>query len=596
MSRRPFRIIRQRETREAPRAPMNAALLKRVWDLTLPYARRRNQLFALTILRAIQLPMLAWTVGKILSGPIARHDTRGTLWGVAGFAALLLFTELVFAVRIRYAFELGEDIVQDLRRKVHHHVLSMPMSFFAHMPLGRLLSRATSDVETIRLGIQDAVFVGVVQLGSMLAAALLMLWQDPILFALVSVLVPVLWLLIRYFHGRLFAAHTAMHESFSRVTATLAETVTGVRAIQGFGREKAAEEAFRELIEDHARFNLQVSEQNAVFAPLAELNGQLFLAMLVVAGGYRALTGHSDLGTLVHFFFLAAIFFNPIPVLAMQYNQALSAMAGAERVFRLLDTPRDWDDPADALSLDVVQGKVQLVDVVFGYDPNVPVLKNVSFTAQPGQTVAIVGETGGGKSTILALIAKMFLPTSGQVLIDDQDLMGVTRTSLRRQMGLVQQANFLWTGTVMQNIRYGKPSATDDEVVAATQSLGVRDMIEALPNGFQTEVGERGASLSLGQRQIVCFARAMLADPRILLLDEATSAIDTVTEARIQHALRRLLEGRTSFVVAHRLSTVRHADQVLVVAHGKVVDQGTFASLAKGNSEFAELAARTLEA
>lgn len=594
MSRRPFRIVRQRETREPPRIPMNAALLKRVWSLTLPYAPQRNRLFALTILRAVQLPMLAWMVGKILSGPVARHDLRGTVWGVAGFAALLLFTEVTFAARIRYALELGEDIVQDLRRKVHHHVLSMPMSFFSHMPLGRLLSRATSDVETIRLGIQDAVFVGVVQLGSMLAAAILMLWQDPVLFGVVSILVPVLWLLIRYFHGRLFAAHAAMHESFSRVTATLAETVSGVRAIQGFGREKAAEEAFRELIHDHSRFNLQVSEQNAVFGPVAELNGQLFLAMLVVVGGYRALTGHTDLGPLVHFFFLAGIFFNPIPVLAAQYNQALSAMAGAERVFRLLDTPRDWDDAPDAASLAVVAGKVELRNVTFGYDPAVTVLDDVSFTAQAGQTVAIVGETGGGKSTILALIAKMFLPTSGQVLIDDQDLSGITRTSLRRQMGLVQQANFLWTGSVMQNIRYGKPDATDDEVMAAVQDLGVKDLVEALPNGFATEVGERGASLSLGQRQIVCFARAMLADPRILLLDEATSAIDAVTEARIQAALRKLLAGRTSFVVAHRLSTVRHADQVLVISRGKVVERGTFASLAAGHSAFAELASRTL--
>lgn len=595
MSRRPFRIVRPRETREAPRLPMNLALLKRAWALTQPHARRRNILFVLTIVRALQLPLLAWSVGKILSGPIARHDPNGTAWGAAGFAALLLCTEITFSARARFALELGEDIVQDLRRQVHHHLLSMPMSFFSRMPLGRLLSRATSDVEAIRLGIQDAVFVGVVQFGSMITAAALMLWQDPVLFAVVFVLVPVLWLLIRYFHGRLFEAHTAMHESFSRVTATLAETVSGVRAIQGFGREKAAEEAFRELIHDHARFNLQVAEQNAVFAPLAELNGQIFLALLVVVGGYRALTGHTDLGPLVHFFFLAGIFFNPIPVLATQYNQALAAMAGAERVFRLLDTPREWDDAPDAKWLQVAAGKVQLRNVTFGYEPGVPVLSDVSFVAEPGQTVAIVGQTGGGKSTILALIAKLYLPTQGQVLVDDQDLADVTRESLRRQMGLVQQANFLWTGTVLENIRYGKPSASDEEVIAAARTLGVSDLIEALPQGFATPVGERGASLSLGQRQIVCFARAMLADPRILLLDEATSAIDTITEARIQAALRNLLRGRTSFVVAHRLSTVRHADQVLVVAQGRVVERGTFATLAASGGMFSELAQQTLE-
>ncbi len=595
MSRRPFRIVRPREPREAPRQPLNTALLGRMWRLTIPYARQRNVLFVLTFVRAMQLPLLAWTVGKILSGPIAARDPRGALWGVAGFAGLLLITELCFAARIRYALQLGEDIVQDLRRQVHHHVLSMPMSFFSKMPLGRLLSRATSDVETIRLGIQDAVFIGVVQVGSMMVAAVMMLWQDPVLFAVVAVLLPVLWFLIRYFHGRLFEAHTAMHESFSRVTATLAETVGGVRAIQGFGREKAAEEAFRELIHDHARFNLQVAEQNAVFAPVAELNGQLFLALLVVVGGYRALTGQTDLGPLVHFFFLAGIFFNPIPVLAAQYNQALAAMAGAERVFRLLDTPREWEDAPNARLLQVAEGKVELRHVNFAYDPHVPVLSDVSFVAEPGQTVAIVGQTGGGKSTILALIAKLYLPTSGQVLVDGQDLADVTRQSLRRQMGLVQQTNFLWTGTVLQNIRYGKPEATDQDILNAAEALGVRDLIEALPQGFATQVGERGASLSLGQRQIVCFARAMLADPKILLLDEATSAIDTVTEARLQAALRKLLQGRTSFVVAHRLSTVRHADQVLVVDGGRVVDRGTFVSLAARPGVFSELAQQALQ-
>lgn len=592
---RPFRIVRHREPREPVRRPFDLALVRRLWEVTRPHARQRNLLFALTLVRALQLPGLAYAVGLILSGPVARHDTRGTLLGVALFLLLLVSTELVFQQRIRHALEFGEKLVFDLRVRVHDHVLGMPMSFFQHMPLGRLLSRASADVEAIRMGLQDAVFIGVVQLGSMAISALVMLWLDRILFMVVAVLVPVLWFLLRFFHGRLFEAHTAMHESFSRVTATLAETVTGARAIQGFGRERAAEDAFRELIHDHARFNLHVAQNNAVFAPLADLNGQLFLALLVVVGGYRALTGAMELGPLVHFFFLAGLFFSPIPVLANQYNQALAALAGAERVFRLFDTPRDWDDPPDAKDLFVGAGKVELRDVVFGYAPDAPVLHGVSFRAEAGHTVAVVGETGGGKSTILALIAKLYLPQRGRVVIDGQDLAQVSRGSLRRQMGLVQQANFLWTGTVLENIRYGQPGASDEDVMAATDALGVRDLIEALPNGFATQVGERGTSLSLGQRQIICFARALLANPKILLLDEATSAVDAVTEARIQNALRRLLLGRTSFVVAHRLSTVRHADLVLVVSGGRIVEQGTFEGLMAAGGGFAALHAQSLK-
>ena len=572
---------RRHHEREEARRPLDARLIARLYQYTGRHAGRRNWLLFLVVARAIQLPALGWVVASVLSGPIARHDPAGIVAGVMGFAALLLITEAMFVLRIRHALELGEAVIHDLRNDVFRHLLRMPVSFFDRMPLGRLISRITSDVDSIRVGIQDVAFIGVVQLGTMVVAALLMAYYDLWLFLVVLLMVPVLWRVLRYFHHQLARKHREIQESFSRVTATLAESVGGIRVIQGFGRQDITGGLFRQLIFDHSQNNLSVQQTNAVFSPLLEFNGQLFLAILLVVGGYQAFTGHVGLEALIQFFFLANLFFNPIPVLANQYNQALAAMAGAERVFRLLDTPPDWEDAPAAARLpgDTLQGRVELRGVSFAYEPGKPVLRDVSLVAEPGQVVAIVGETGSGKSTIVNLIAKFYLPTAGQVLIDGRDLGGLSSDFLHAHMGNVLQSNFLFSGTVLDNLRVGRPGASEDEVRAAAAALDVLDVIEALPRGFHTEVGERGSQLSLGQRQIVCFTRAMLADPRILLLDEATSGLDVVTEARLQRALRALLRGRTSFVVAHRLSTIRHADQVLVVHAGQIVEQGRFDDL-----------------
>ena len=590
--------LRDEEDDEPQFKPLEWSLIRRLFGYARPVRAKLNVLIALTLIRSVQLPALAWMIGLTISGPIARHDAAALPAYLAVFGLLALLTDGLFHFRQRYAQEIGEVVVGALRHEIFVHVQRMPMAFFHRIKLGRILGRVTSDVESLRTGIQDVFFVSTVQIGQMVFSAVVMLWCDPVMFLVVALMAPVLWSLNRHFRGRLSRDSRAAQESFSRVTATLAESVNGMRVTQGFVRQETNAGLFRSLLNDHSRYNIALARTSAILMPLLELNSQFFIAILLMLGGWRTFHGFMEVGELIQFFFLANLFFAPIQIIGNQYNQALIAMAGTERVFRLLDAKPDWEDDPAARDLPdprpaggaAARGvRVELDRVNFGYDPAQPVLHDVSFVAPAGSTVALVGHTGSGKSSIINLVTKFYLPTAGRVLVDDADLARITSGSLHRQMGIVPQQNYLFGGTVLANIRQSRPSATDDEVRAVTEQLGCRDLIEGLPQGFLTEVGERGAALSAGQRQLVCFARALLADPRLLILDEATSAIDALTEARLQQALARLLAGRTSLVVAHRLSTIRHADLVLVLDRGRIVERGTHAELLSLRGHYAAL-------
>jgi len=343
----------------------------------------------------------------------------------------------------------------------------------------------------------------------------------------------------------------------------------------------------------HGENNVGVARASAVFIPLLQMKSQLFLGAMALLSGYGALQWHGwlhmEVGDLVMFFFLANFFFDPVQVIGNQYNQALSAMAGAERYFRLIDLAPEWTDLPHAKTLPPIRGQVEFRQVDFHYEPGRPVLSDISFTAEPGQTVALVGHTGSGKSTVAALLQKLYLPTQGQVLVDGNDLLGITSHSLHAQMGSVQQNNFLFGGSVLDNIRFARPQAGESEVRNTLRALDCLDLLDGLPHGLATAVGEKSSSLSVGQRQLICFARAMLPDPRIVVLDEATSAIDTVTETRLQRALEILLRGRTAFVIAHRLSTIRKADLVLVLDKGRIVERGTHHSLLTAGGVYSKL-------
>jgi len=597
-----IRRVRDEEDNEPQAKPLEWGLVRRLLGYTKPYAWKRNALIILTIVRSAQLPALVWVSASIIAGPISRHETDKLSWCILGYLVLALLTDGLFHFRQRFALEIGENIVNALRADIFQHVQRMPMGFFHRVKLGRIISRVTSDVETVRTGMQDSFFVSIVQLGSMLFAGVAMAITDWRLFIIVVAMAPFLWALNDRFRKRISDDSRAAQESFSRVTATLAESVNGMRVTQGFVRQETNAGLFRRLLFDHSRYNVAVARSSAVLTPLLELNSQFFVAILLLVGGWQVLHGEAKLDVLIKFFLFANQFFAPIQVLGNMYANALTAMASAERIFKVLDTPPDWVDEPNAIVLPDPRAPysktgdtkpigcaVQFANVGFEYVKGQPVLMEVDFTARPGQMVALVGHTGSGKTSIINLAAKFYLPTSGEVLIDGHEIRTLTSHSLHRQMGMVTQVNYLFGGTVLDNIRFAKPEATDAEIMATIEKLDCRDLFDNLPRGLQTEVGERGGGLSVGQRQLVCFARAMIADPRMLILDEATSAIDAVTEFRIQRALTQLLRGRTSFVVAHRLSTIRQADLVLVLDHGRIIERGTHEELLKLQGHYAAL-------
>lgn len=585
--------FRHLEDREEDRAPLKLALIRRIATYTGPYKRRRNWLFILTFARGLQLPMLAWMIGQTINGPIAGQNLRGIFLHAAIYLALVLFMIVTLHFRQRFALELGEAVAHDMRSELFQKLTTMPMSFFNKTRFGRIISRLTSDIDSVRIAVQDVAFASTIQAVQMAVSALLMTWYNWKLFSLMLVLVPVIWVLNNKYRREVSHRLRKVQETWSRVTSSLAESVNGIRVTQAFVRQEINAGFFRKLVNAHGENNVGVAQASAVFIPLLQMKSQLFLGAMALVGGYGALQWHGwlhmNVGDLVMFFFLANLFFEPVQVIGNQYNQALTAMAGSERFFRLVDFEPEWKDRPTAKPISEIRGRVGFEDVHFEYQKGRPVLSSISFVAEPGQTVALVGHTGSGKTTVVALLQKFFLPTQGRVLIDGQDLMHITSDSLHARMGSVQQNNFLFAGSIIDNIRLARPDATEADVRNALRSLDCLDLLESLPHGLQTQVGEKSAALSLGQRQLICFARALLPEPRIVVLDEATSAIDSVTESRLQRALELLLKGRTAFVVAHRLSTIRKADLVLVLDQGKIVERGTHDALLAAGGVYSRL-------
>jgi len=481
--------------------------------------------------------------------------------------------------RIAIMAYVGTKVVADYRSDLFRHLHTLSLNFHNNYSVGRLMSRLISDVGVLQDFITWSItglFRSFFTLTGIIIAMLILNWR----LALVTFAVlPLMVALTNYWRVRVRGAYRATRQRLSLINGYLNESISGIRVTKSFIREEKNSQHFDDLNYSFFDANVAASRLTAIFFPGVDFMGSLATALVVGVGGWLVLGDALTTGTLVAFVLYIDRFFDPIRELAQRYNTFQATMAASERVFHLLDTKPDLLDAPGAVDLPPVKGQVAFKDVKFSYQDGVSVLQGITLKAEPGQRIALVGETGAGKSTIIRLISRFFDITGGSLQIDGHEVSQVTQASLRSQLGIVLQDTFLFTGTIGDNIRYGRLDATDAEVIAAATAVGADDFIRKMPEGYQTEVGENGVNLSVGQRQILSFARALLADPRILILDEATSSVDTTTEKVIQQALDRLMEGRTSFVIAHRLSTIVGADQIVVLDNGRIVEQGTHEEL-----------------
>lgn len=482
----------------------------------------------------------------------------------------------------------GQHMILDLRNALFGHLQSLSLQFYSEQKAGWIISRLTNDIENfnnlLNDGVQNLVKNGLTLIGVFIAIFFVD-WR--LALATLSIL-PVMVLGTALFRIESWKAYRAAREAVAEVAAHLQENVSGMRVVQAFTRERKSSGRFDERNRAYRHANARATLLSAVYFPGVELLGSVGLAIVLLYGGYRVVTGEMTVGDLVAFVGLLNMFFQPIQQLSQLYSDLQSTLASLEKVFAVLDTEPDRADSTNAKDLEDLRGDVAFERVSFAYGEDV-VLKDMSFRIKPGETLAIVGETGAGKSTVVKLLSRFYDPAFGGIYIDGQDLRNVRGSSLRRHMGVVLQDTFLFTGTIKDNIRYGRPDATEEEIVAAAKTVGADDFIRRFPEGYETQVRERGGRLSVGERQLVAFARALLADPKLLILDEATSSVDLVTEARIEAALDKLLEGRTSIVIAHRLSTVRRADRILVMGEGRVIEEGTHDELLSRPSAYRRL-------
>lgn len=485
----------------------------------------------------------------------------------------------------------GQTIIFDLRDRMFRHLQSLSFKFYDSMATGRIMSRLMSDVDAINQMVSSGlvtVFADSLVLIAIMISMLQMNWQ----LAMVSfVTIPMLLMVLQYFKNKMRVAFMEMRRKAADLNANLAESISGVRVTQSFTREEQNQSNFNQINEQNRQANMEAISVLAMFFPSIEVVSAFGVTLVLWYGGSLIRGGSPDVtvGQVAAFVLLLNRFFQPIRDLSQVWNIFQAAIVSAERVFEVLDQRREIEDRPDAYDMPRVKGAVRFGNVQFGYNPEQPVLKSINIEAQPGQTIALVGPTGAGKSSVINLLGRFYDPQSGEVLVDGHDLRHVTQRSWRSQLGVVLQDTFLFTGTIRENIRYGRPSATDAEVEAAARAVGADEFIARMPEGYDTNVNERGSKLSVGQRQLISFARALCANPAILILDEATSNIDTYTEMLIQNALKTLMQGRTSFVIAHRLSTIRNADRIYFVDHGQVVEQGTHDELLAKGGRYADL-------
>jgi ATP-binding cassette, subfamily B, bacterial len=555
--------------------PQTRRRLATLARLTAPY-KGRTALALGALLAATVTGLLPPYLAKLaIDNGIGANDLHALAWIVFFFLLAGLANWATSYAQTYFTGWTGERILADLRTKLFRHLQRLSLGFYERNRAGVIISRLTNDVDALDQLVTDGVTTLVQSTLTLVGTAIVLFILDWKLALAALTIIPPLTAGTIWFRKRSARAYRAVRERLGLVTATLAEDISGIRVVQAFTRENASLGRFREINDHYRAANQETVVLNGIYFPYVDLLATISTVVVLGYGGYRYFDGSMSLGTLFAFMLYISNFFDPIQQLSQLYNTFLSATAALDKIMDVMDEEPEVLDSAGAKDLPNAEGHVRFDDVRFGYGRGPEVLHGLDLDVRAGTTVALVGHTGAGKSTIAKLLARFYDPREGRITIDGNDLRDVTQRSLRQQLGIVPQEGFLFAGTVTENIAFAKPEATTDEVLRAAQTVGAHDFILRLEDGYETQLQERGSRLSLGQRQLVALARALLADPRILILDEATSSVDIGTERKIERALRLLLAGRTAFIIAHRLSTIRDADLIVVLEHGRIVEQGT---------------------
>ena len=527
---------------------------------------------------------------------VAGGSARELIIVVATLCGVVVLQAVSRMLFLNRSGRIGQRVLLELRRRVFRHFQRLDVAFHDRYTSGRVVSRLTNDVDAIQDMLETGFDSLITAVLTLFGTAILLVVLDVRLGLMCLAAFPILVALVWWFSAESAKTYRKVRESAALVIVQFVETMTGIKAVQAYRREPRNQEIFDDVADQYRDVNERTFQLLAIFMPAVKLVGNLTTGVVLLYGGYRVLHGQMTIGTLAAFLLYLRMFFEPMQEISQFFNTFQSASSALEKLAGVLAQKPAIADPADPVRPDRVRGEIALRDVHFSYVPDRPVLPGLDLVVPPGQTVALVGTTGAGKTTIAKLIARFYDPISGSVALDGIDLRDFAQSDLRRHVVMVTQENFLFSGTVADNIRFGKPSATDAEVRAAAAAVGAEGFIDALPDGYDTDVAKRGGRLSAGQRQLVAFARAFLADPAVLILDEATSSLDIPSERLVQRALRTVLADRTALIIAHRLSTVAVADRVLVLEHGRILEDGPPDELiGRGEGRYAALHRAWLE-